>query len=80
METVTVPLEDWRTLVKSVAKMEVLLAGSGMGEDGLVVDFKKAKDDIQKIKDKDNQRKGVLYVLGLLWLGGVTIVGWFISK
>lgn len=80
METVTIPLEDWKTLVKSVTKMEVLLAGSGMGEDGMVVDFKKVKDKVQKIEDRDNQRKGVMYVLGLLWIGFVTIVGWFISK
>lgn len=77
---ITIPKEDWQTLVKSVTRMEVLLAGSGFGENGLVADLKTAKNDIQKIKDKDNQRKGVMWVLSILWLGIITIGGWIISK
>ena len=35
---------------------------------------------IKDLEDTDNKRKGILWVLGILWVGVVAIVGWILHK
>ncbi len=73
--------EEWEKLTGNVQAIKTALAGDeGLGTKGLLDDHGKTKDRVQKLEDTDNQRKGILWVLGILWIGLVALVNWIIHK
>ena len=80
METVTVPHDDWKLLVTSVADINTALAGSHvLGTKGVIWEVQKLKEQMVDQQQKEQTRKGIMWAFGIIWSGALVIGGFLID-